>query len=164
MTGNRRDDVRTLTTDDWHEHGVDYQEIADPIWEQVEIAIRQLDGRRRTDVTLASPVTSDVTINLSVGGGNKRQFVMISDLITPEDIFGKYFFNPSQPELPWVELVVGGQGVGFPSFLIADLPTVLRAARYFLETSGLDPSLTWLELKDLPEVSIEQKMYDDPPF
>jgi hypothetical protein len=154
--------MRTLTSDDWHERGVDYHQVADPSWEQVEAAIRSLDGCRHTDVTLTSPVAPGGTIDLAVGGGNEGHYSMISDLITPDDIFGSYFIDPSRPEQPWVELVVGGQGVGYPSFLIASLPTVLQAARYFLDTGELDPVFTWVE--ELPEVSIEEKYYDDRPF
>ena len=125
-----------LSIDDRSDPVADDEVVESASWDQVESAIRSLDGKRRTMVT----VEQDEIRNLAVGGGDGRYLVTITE---PDDEF-RTLYEPGKGEDP-VPLVTGGQLGEHPGRTVVDLDTALTAARTYFDTGALDPSLSWLD-------------------
>jgi hypothetical protein len=65
--------VKNLSTDLWGGPAdVEDEDVPAPSWQQIETAIRALDGKRRTMVTLGA----DGESHLAVGGGSSNRYVV----------------------------------------------------------------------------------------
>lgn len=117
-----------LTTCIWSSIVCDPEELADPSWEDVEQAIKALDGEVRNDLYLAQGLGDPETF-LCVGGGNGKYLVSGS-------VEGKRFPTVVIPDGSdeIVSLIVGGQLSEFPRRFIVDLNTALTAAKAFFES------------------------------
>jgi len=113
--------------------------IENPMWEQVEAAILALNGRNLNDVYL-EPDDSQPQTYLCIGGG-------AGQYIASGSVNGEYFptlMNYRSPAEPKVKLIVGGQLGDYPGNYIADLESVLFAARCFFESGEFDGPINWV--------------------
>jgi Immunity protein Imm1 len=103
-------------------------------WEEIEAAIRELDGHRRTLVTLEA----EGETHMAIGGGTGRYLVYV----TFDNENFNYLVNPSKPDNAET-LVVGGQEGIYPAKWCVDLATTLRAAKAFAELGMIEKSVVW---------------------
>jgi hypothetical protein len=128
--------AKTLLTDIWGgPTDVKEDDVAAPSWEKIESAIRALDGRRRTMVTLAA----DGESHLAVGGGDSNRYVvyMTFDNMSFLNLLSRHRADKV------VTLFVGGQHSQFPDNAVVDITLALRAAKTFAEAGQPDPSCLW---------------------
>lgn len=111
--------------------------IKNPSLDQVEQAIRALNGGNRTIVTVA--IGRDA--HLAVGGGSDDRYVVYAtfDNVTFHNLQGQRTENGT------VLLNVGGQEGEYPAKTIVEIEVALTAARSFSRNARLDPSLNWVE-------------------
>lgn len=110
------------------------RQIDNPTWDEVEAAIRALDGRDRNDIYLV-PRIADPETFLGVGGGGGRY--LVTGIIASErfpTVVKELGRGAKRHEGERELLVVGGQEGDYPRRWIIDLETALRAARAFHET------------------------------
>lgn len=105
-------------------------------WEEIEAAIRGLDGHRRTLVTLEA---EDET-HMAIGGGDRGYFVYV----TFDNENFHYLVDPSKSD-NGETLVVGGQEGIYPARSCVDLSTTLRAAKGFAEFGKIEKSVVWAQ-------------------
>lgn len=127
--------VRSISTDHWTGVLNRETEFASPTWSIVETAIRNLDGKARTMVTLLC----DDEAHLTVGGGRNGQYVVYAT----RDNLNFFSLNGHDNASEKVLLFVGGQEGDYPRYSIVDVALALRAARTFFETGTLDTGLKW---------------------
>lgn len=106
-----------------------------PSRQQVEQAVRHLDGKEFHDVYLH---TTDPEAFLGICGGPDRYAV----ILTEHERFG-LVDNTHDPSEATAEVMCGGQPSTFTRRHLVDLPTALLAAAHFLETAQAAPSLSW---------------------
>lgn len=105
-------------------------------WEEIEAAIRGLDGHRKTLVTLEA----ENETHMAVGGGNNRYFVYV----TFDNENFHYLVDPSKSD-SGEPLIVGGQEGMYPARSCVDLSTTLKAARGFAEFGKIEKSVVWAQ-------------------
>jgi Immunity protein Imm1 len=132
--------VVDMTTEKWIGNKNEGDLIENPSWNQVEKAIRELDGEHQTLVTLG--VNEDTY--MSIGGGENKYIVTVTF-----DNFNFYILIDSTKSEQIEKLVVGGQKGNYPANQCVDLLRCLLAARTFTELGKLDDLLTWEEDKSL---------------
>jgi Immunity protein Imm1 len=110
-------------------------------WTEIETAIRELDGHRRTLVTLET----DSETHMSIGGGNGKYFVYT----TFDNENFNYLVNRSNSDQTET-LVFGGQAGLYPAKSCIDLTTTIKAAKVFVELGIMEKSLEW-ERDGIPE-------------
>lgn len=103
-------------------------------WEEIEKAISQLDGHRKTLVTLEA----DSETHMAIGGGKNKYVVYLT--FDNEQFY--YIVEPSKSELE-ENLTVGGQEGFYPTKLCIDINTVLKAAKTFAEIGAMEKSVIW---------------------
>jgi hypothetical protein len=126
--------VTTLSEEDQTETKDEIILIENPSWEQIEKAIRNLDGEHKTIVTLEA---SD-EIHMAIGGGPEQYIVYA----TFRDMEFYTLVDLSKPEGREM-LVTGGQEGDYPSKQCVDLNTTLSAAKTFAELGALENSVSW---------------------
>ena len=126
-----------LVTDRWHGSRNVETEVAKPTAQQIEDAIRALDGGVHTLLTISAPGRG----HLSVGGGENALYVVYAT--RDGDCFFSACRITDSSEL--VRLNAGGQVGEFPANRCVDLETALSAASDFAETTELDPAIQWKE-------------------
>jgi hypothetical protein len=128
--------AKILSTDLWGgPTDVGDADVSAPSWNQIETAIRALDGKRRTMVILGG----DGESHLAIGGGSSNCFVVY---MTFDNM---HFFNLLSRDRAdkTATLFVGGQHSQFPDNTVVDIALALRAAKTFAETGQPDPSCMW---------------------
>ncbi len=129
--------VSNLTVENWVSNKDQGQLIETPNWHQIETAIRELDGKSKTLVTLGA----DDETYMSIGGGQSGKYVVT---VTLDNI--KFYTLVDLSKSDEIQaLVVGGQESEYPAKMCVDLLRCLLAARTFTESGKLDPLLTWQE-------------------
>lgn len=115
--------------------------IDDPTMDQVESAIRALDGKQKTVVTLEA---DDGVPYLAIGGGNNGKYVVSG---TEDDLtyLNLIVADAATTSEGTAHIVAGGQAAAYPARECVDLELVLRAARTFASNGTFDPALTWEE-------------------
>ena len=112
-----------------------------PTWDDVERAVRTLDGRRHTLVSLASE-RGDC---LMVGGGNGGRYLV--DYLVDQDTQEDYVLVDPPIRGDALELNIGGQGSGpYPAWTCVGLTLALSAARALFTTGRFPPGLAWTDL------------------
>jgi hypothetical protein len=114
-------------------------EVYDPTWDQIESAIRRLDGNHRSIVIIGQ--LDPETDFMGIGGGKDgvyRCFVY--------DRQGREFavIDPSKPPDKLVDILMG-QKTSVSLQECIDLDTVLLAAKSYAESGQLEKKLTWKE-------------------
>lgn len=112
-------------------------ERLNPSWEEIEQAIRQLDGDRRTLFTLG---LSDPPVpHMSIGGGGCGLYIIYA---TEDNLTFNTLVNPDSPPGKCT-LIAGGQPGRYDRKLCVELKSALRAARTYAETGKCDSELVW---------------------
>ncbi len=115
--------------------------VSQPHWDQIERAIRQLDGKYRTMVILGQENTEfDYMV---IGGGKNRLY-----WCGVYDDQGREFtvIDPSKSSTTYVK-VPTGQPTSVPLKEIIGLEDVIVAARQYAETGKRTTDLPWAERK-----------------
>ncbi len=112
-----------------------------PNWRQIETAIRELDGKSKTLVTLGA---EDDTY-MSIGGGESGKYVVT---VTFDNINFQNLIDSTKPD-KLEKLVVGGQEGTYQNQMCVDLNTVLLVAKTFAELGELEQSVFWQEDQSL---------------
>ena len=114
----------------------DSSERWNPSWNDIETAIRSLDGETRTLVVLGigNPVP-----HMGIGGGTGGQYILYE---TPDNLTFHNLINPNADKGK-VRLKAGGQEAEYRSKLCVRLAEVLQAARTYAESGQIDPTLNW---------------------
>jgi hypothetical protein len=129
-----------MTTEKWVDNQNEADLIENPSWNQIETAIRELDGEKHTLVTLG--INED--IYMSIGGGENKYIVTATS-----DNLNFYVLIDATKSQQVETLVVGGQKGNYPANQCVDLLRCLLAARTFTELGKLDSLLIWEEDKSL---------------
>lgn len=126
--------ISKFSTEDWQgnqNHG-SIEEATN--WKEIETAIRELDGHRKTLVTLET----DGETHMAIGGGASKYLVYV----TSDNEKFSYLINSTKSDKSET-LVVGGQEGLYPGKWCVDLSIALRAAKSFAEIGYLDKSVVW---------------------
>jgi hypothetical protein len=114
---------------------LEHRSIPDADLQEIEAAIRSLDGARNTLVIVE--LSSGKTF--TAGGGPTRLVAEIAE----NDTDRWALVDPS-PARGTTDLVVGGQLVDYPARLCVDVSTVLTAIQTFVTENGTrHPNLNW---------------------
>ena len=111
--------------------------IEKPIWDNIEQAIRRLDGKKNTEV-IFGPGGEDRY--MLVSGGNNGQYIAI---ITYDNETFHNIIDPSKADDALVNLVCGGQAADFSARQVNSLEPVLKAANSYAVAGEVDKSLDW---------------------
>lgn len=103
-------------------------------WAEIEQAIKELDGHRKTLVTLE---TNNET-HMAIGGGFDKFIVYVT--FDNETFY--HLINSSQSDA-FETLVIGGQESIYPAKLCVDLNTTIKAAKTFAECGAMEKSVFW---------------------
>jgi hypothetical protein len=114
--------------------GVEPEEHENPTWDEVERAVRNLDGRSTNQVILM--VEEDHY--LLVGGGENGKVVCEAEV--PDGRF--MLTDPGQP-LDLSVTVMNGQPADYSAQHVVDVGEALEAARYFHSSGSLSNGLRW---------------------
>lgn len=130
-----KDSVSRLITDEWS--GLVCKEVEGrlPSWEAVEGAVRALDAKVKTILSLYKDEDSYIT----VGGGAGRYVVYVSEA---QEIWN-LLCNSGTDLKGKVVLCIGGQDGDFPARQVVNLPAALAAIRTFFHAGKIDPLLPW---------------------
>lgn len=127
--------VKSLSTDLWDASADEEEDVPNPSWQQIESAIRALDGKRRTMAVLSA----GGEWHLAVGGGSSNRYVVY---MTFDNMSFLNLLSREKADRT-VTLFVGGQDSLFPDNTVVDIALALRAAKAFAETGQADPSCKW---------------------
>ena len=121
--------VSNLSVEQWIDNFNQDELIKKPTWNQIETAIRELNGKNKTLVTLGA----DEETYMSIGGGAGKYVVTATF-----DNFDFYILvNLLKPDNQIEKLVVGGQQGNYSAKMCVDLLPCLLAARTFVESGKL---------------------------
>src|SRR5271163_3330991 len=115
----------------------DATEKQNPTWEDIQAAVRRLDGGTCTLVCLGigqAPVP-----HMGIGGGEGGKYIVYC---TPDN---RTFYNLINPgaESAKYQLTAGGQLGNYDARQCVSLADALRAAKTYAETGRTDETLTW---------------------
>lgn len=104
-------------------------------WHQIEAAINQLDGQRKTLLTLET----EGETHMAIGGGGNGQYVVY---VTFDNESFHYVVEPANASQEQT-LIVGGQAGDYPRKLCVDKAAAIQAAKTFAERGTMDGSVCW---------------------
>lgn len=133
--------VLDLSVEKWAGNKNENDFIENPNWNQIEVAICELDGKSKTLVTLGANDETYITI----GGGELGKYVVS---VTFDNISFLNLVDLSKTDTT-EKLIVGGQEGIYPAKMCVDLLPCLLAARTFAESGKLDSLLSWQEDESL---------------
>ena len=126
--------ISKFSTENW-QGNQNYGSIEEAInWREIETAIRELDGHRRTLVTLET----DGETHMAISGGASKYLVYV----TFDNENFSYLINPTKSG-DAETLFVGGQEGIYPGKWCIDLTIALKAAKSFAEIGSIDNSVIW---------------------
>ncbi len=128
--------MATMITDHWEGVHANNRSLEDVSWEELDAAIRDLDGEKHTQVVVQLPDHS----NLIVGGGSGRFNVVVA---TPDERF--FVLRNPEKEDGIEQLIAGGQRGDYPAETIVGLDAALQAARVYFELGTPDVTQDWIE-------------------
>ena len=137
--------VLNLSAENWVGNQDEGDLIESPTWNQIEQAIRELDGKSKTLVTLGA----DDECYLSIGGGESGKYIVN---VTFDNVRFQNLVDPSKPDAI-DKLFVGGQEGNYSAKMCVNLETALLAAKTFTASGKLETSLFWEEEKALVMLS-----------
>jgi len=127
--------VNLLIVDHWVGISNDLQYAYAATWDVIEAAIRRLDGREHTEVSIEKieedSDENEGEISLSVGGGPGWFLVIFRSKDGSE-----FVPDTGNHGGGTCELVIGGQGVDFPKNMTMHLESALKVARDFAVQSA----------------------------
>ncbi|MCC5664898.1 hypothetical protein LC653_13450 [Nostoc sp. CHAB 5784] len=131
--------VFKLSAEKWVSNNNQVELRKDSNWIQIEAAIRELDGKSKTLVTLKS----DDETYMNIRGGKSAKYVVNATFNNKSFDILVDLSKSNEIE----KLVVGGQEENYPAKMCVDLLHCLVAARTFTESGKLDALLDWEEDK-----------------
>jgi immunity protein Imm1 of predicted polymorphic toxin system len=126
--------VLTMVADGWEAPRYVERTTVQPAWAEVEQAIRALDGKRHTEVTL----DSDNETSIVVRGGAGRYTVFFADPDSDSAIVDHTKATGG------ARLVLGGQTEVVPTNIIMGLVQALQAVRVFYHHGVMDGDQEWM--------------------
>ena len=123
--------IKELSADDYGGGGETIRKHH-PAWEDVEQAVRRLDGARFTQVNLADSEDAGLVISGGCGGRYACERMQHDD--------NYLLLDPTLEDDPPVRITDDDE---YPGSWTVDLEMALKAARVFFETAQLDPSMRW---------------------
>ena len=136
--------VLDLSVEKWVGNRNESDFIENPDWNQIEAAIRELNGKSKTLVTLGV----DDEAYMTIGGGESGNYVVS---VTFDNMSFHNLVDLSKPDAT-EKLVVGGQEGLYPAKICVDLLPCFLAARTFAQSGKLDTLLSWQEDESLVAV------------
>ncbi|GAA6616327.1 hypothetical protein [Scytonema sp. NUACC26] len=133
--------VLDMSVEKWVGNKNEGELIENPSWNHIETAIRELNGKSKTLVTLGA----DGETYMSIGGGESEKYIIT---VTFDNLSFYSLVDSSKPNIT-EKLVVGGQEGIYLAKMCVDLLRCLLASRTFTELGKLDPLLSWEEDKSL---------------
>ena len=133
--------VLNRSAENWVGNQDECELIESPTWSQIEQAIRELDRKSKTLVTLGA----DDECYMSIGGGESGKYIVN---VTFDNVRFHNLVEPSKPDAI-EKLVVGGQEGNYSARMCVSLETALLAAQTFTASGELQISLSWEEEKEL---------------
>lgn len=133
--------ISNLSLKTWNGNRDEGEIIENPTWTEIESAIRDLNGKIKTLVTLGA----DDKTYMTIGGGKSEKYIVN---VTFDNISFTNLVDLSKPE-KIEKLVVGGQEENYPAKLCVNLQTALLAAKKFAGLRQLEQSVSWEEDKPL---------------
>ncbi|MBD2310119.1 hypothetical protein H6G20_00285 [Desertifilum sp. FACHB-1129] len=124
-----------MSVEQWVSNLTEENFIENPSWDLIEIAIRELDGKSKTLVTLGT----DSEAYLTVGGGEAGKYIVTATF----DNLDFYNLVNSAADGEIESILIGGQAGDYPAKMHVDLLSCLLAARTFTHSGELDSLLTW---------------------
>jgi hypothetical protein len=124
-----------LTRDFWDCAACRTYLVERPSWRVIEEAIRALDGKHRTLVTIAGGKVAHMTI----GGGASGRYVVYGTF--DNDHFCT--LTSSDQSDNKLLLFIGGQEGDYTREIVVDLVRALRAAETFAISGQMDATLPW---------------------
>lgn len=115
--------ISNLSLENWNGNRDEGEIIENPTWTEIESAIRDLNGKIKTLVTLGA----DDKTYMTIGGGESEKYIVN---VTFDNISFTNLVDLSKSE-KIEKLVVGGQEVNYAAKLCVDLQTVLLSAKKF---------------------------------
>lgn len=134
--------VLDLSVENWIDNFNQEEVIETPSWNQIETAIKELNGKNKTLVTIGA----ENETYMSIGGGAEGRYVVTA---TFDNLDFHVLVNFLKPDNKVEKLVVGGQEGNYLAKMCVDLLPCLLAARTFAESGKLDSLLSWEEDKSL---------------
>jgi hypothetical protein len=131
--------IGRLTVCDWTRGVRSDIVIDDPSWQDVEDAIRALDGHRRNDIYLYPDKQNEETW-LAIGGGDGR-YILTGGVAVDQEF--PTLTDPGKPPEPEEAIVVGGQEGLYPGNWVLTLESALRGARAFYDVGGFQNDAPW---------------------
>jgi hypothetical protein len=127
--------ARALSADCWQGPKNETNLVSDPSWDDIESAIRDLDGNVHTIVGLQA----DGEAHLVIGGGSCGRYIVYATF----DNVHFSALSSGQAVQSKVPLCIGGEIGDYKDNLIVDIASALCAARPFAESGQLGPALPW---------------------
>ena len=124
-----------LATDFWEGVRCETNAVLNRSWENIEAAIKNLDGKYRTTVA----IEGNEPTRLGVGGGKGGQYVVWA---TFDNMHFHTLMSAEQSDTK-IMLCIGGQEGDYEENIVVDLTVALQAAKTFAESGQLDPRLKW---------------------
>jgi hypothetical protein len=134
--------IGLMTIYEWEAASRRDTDVAQPSWEEVERAIRALDGHARNDLFLI-PDARDPGTWLCVGGGNGR-YILTGGIGIDREF--PTLVESGRSADPEEELVVGGQEGTYPANWVVSLEVALRGARAFYDAGGFGSNFPWVRV------------------
>ncbi|MDF5735010.1 MULTISPECIES: Imm1 family immunity protein [unclassified Nostoc] len=103
-------------------------------WLEIEAAIKELNGQRKTLVTLET----EGETHMAIGGGIQKYMVYVT---FDNDNF-HYLVDPSKSDTDETVIVGGQEGI-YPAKSCIDLNRTLKAAKTFAELGTMEKSVIW---------------------
>jgi hypothetical protein len=114
----------------------DNRELANPNWADIEMAIRELDGKNRTLVLFGSNTPAP---HMAIGGGSDGRYIVYA---THDNITFYTMVGTDRSEGK-VVFTAGGQPGDYRIRNCATLEQTLGAAQVFAEEGRIDSSFEW---------------------
>jgi hypothetical protein len=134
--------IASMTISEWDGVIKHDTEIDCPSWPDVESAIRALNNCNLNDLYL-QPFKSNADTYLCIGGGAGQY--LVSGAVNVDEYFPT-LVDPERLSEPRKVIVVGGQSGDYPANWIADLKTVLHAAKSFYDHGGFTADVNWVNV------------------
>jgi hypothetical protein len=114
-----------------------------PDWEDIEVAIRRMNGKAYTSVNVAKSIDTerDEIFTLTVGGGKDGMYTVAANFESKYIIHN--LVEPNGSETDTVRLPIGIDTFDVPKREIVSLDAALQAAKTYAEFGELDTKLTW---------------------
>ena len=128
--------IRKISTEEWRRNRNYPTTKQVQNWQEVELAIKDLNGESRTFVTLEK----NDEILMGIGGGDTCYVVYATfDNQSFQYLVNTSGLNISTPK----QLTIGGQELFYDATRCVGLDMVLKAAKTFAESGQVDESLAW---------------------